>query len=279
MMDLYLNNDTNKDTLIRFLLPDARCRGAIIRGSHIFEVAATTHGLKGEPAQIFGQGLLASMLLLSVSKGGVRQVLQLDSQTTQAPIQRVLCESRAGSVRGYVNWQENEQGQRNPQQGMAAWMGEKLQISTVRDLGFGQPYVSTIEHQSAYMADHIVHYLNQSVQVRADVVLVADLAILIEAMPGCSDDAWFKAVEALAKVSNEALQTEVPEKILENFQHLHCKVVGHDDYAYQCACSSERMENILKSMHQEGLEELCDENKQVTLSCQYCSKYYTLDIS
>jgi len=32
-------------------------------------------------------------------------------------------------------------------------------------------------------------------------------------------------------------------------------------------------------MHQEGLQELCDENNQVTLSCQYCSKYYTLDVA
>ncbi|MDQ6974395.1 MAG: Hsp33 family molecular chaperone HslO, partial [Mariprofundaceae bacterium] len=159
------------------------------------------------------------------------------------------------------------------------WMGDKLHISTVRDLGFGQPYVSTIEHQSEYLADHMVHYLNQSVQVRADVVLMGDLAILLEAMPGCSDTHWFRAVETLAKISNNTLATQSPEYILEAFHGLHCKEVGHDAYAYQCSCSSERMENILKSMQPEGLQELADENKQVTLSCQYCSQYYTLDIT
>jgi len=269
----------NTDTLIRFLLPEAKCRGAMIRGKHIFEDAAKIHGLSDEPALLFGQTLLASMLLLSVSKGGIRQVLQLDSQTPQSPIQRILCESRAGAVRGYMNWQEDETGQRHAGGNIAAWMGEKLQISTVRDLGFGQPYVSTIEHESKYIADHLVHYLNQSVQVRADVVLLGDLAILIEAMPGCDDDAWFKAVETLAKIPNESLQDETPEQILEYFENLHCKQVGQDAYAYQCGCSSERMENILKSMDQAGLQELSDENNQVTLSCQYCSQYYTLDVS
>ncbi|MDQ6995045.1 MAG: Hsp33 family molecular chaperone HslO, partial [Mariprofundaceae bacterium] len=209
---------------------------------------------------------------------GVRQVLQLDSQQAQAPIQRILCESRSGAVRGYVNWQENNKGQRNQKGGMASWMGDTLHISTVRDLGFGQPYVSTIEHQSEYLADHIVHYLNQSVQTHADVVLFGDLAILIEAMPGCSDDDWFQAVESLAKIPNETLEKNTPEQILESLNSLHCKVVGRDAYAYQCNCSRQQMENILKSMNPEGLKELVDDHNQVTLSCQYCNQYYALDM-
>jgi len=272
----------NTDTLIRFLLPEAKCRGAIIRGTHIISDAAKIHGLSDEPAMIFGQSLLASMLLLSVSKGGVRQVLQLDSQTPQAPIQRILCESRAGAVRGYLNWQEDktgQRGQRSSQQNMGAWMGERLQIATVRDLGFGQPYVSTIMHQSDYLADHIVHYLNQSVQVRADVVLQGDLAILIEAMPSCDDDAWFQAVETLAKIPNETLNDKQPTEILTHFEHLRCKIVGEDTYAYRCECSIERMKDILHNMDSEALKELSDEKNQVTLSCQYCGHYYSLDIA
>ncbi|MDQ6993987.1 MAG: Hsp33 family molecular chaperone HslO, partial [Mariprofundaceae bacterium] len=253
------SNSMNNDELIRFLLPDAKCRGAIIRGTHIIKTAATTHGLSHEAGALFGQSLLASILLLSVSKGGVRQVLQLDSQQAQAPIQRILCESRSGAVRGYVNWQENNKGQRNQKGGMASWMGDTLHISTVRDLGFGQPYVSTIEHQSEYLADHIVHYLNQSVQTHADVVLFGDLAILIEAMPGCSDDDWFQAVESLAKIPNETLEKNTPEQILESLTSLHCIVVGRDAYAYQCSCSRQQMENILKNMNQEGLKELIDD--------------------
>ena len=271
----------NTDSLIRFLLPDVKCRGALIRGTHIFEAAKAAHGLSDTPAQMFGQTLLASILLLSSSKGGIRQVLQLDAhpQQSQAPIQRILAEARSGAVRGYLNWQEESIGHRNEhEQGISAWMGHPLHISTVRDLGFGHPYVSTIEHDSEFLADHIVQYLNQSVQIHADIVLVGETALLIEAMPGCEDESWFKAVETLATISSDTFIHQQPEEIIAAFDTLHATIVGRDAYAYQCRCSVEKMADLLHNMNPEDLKSLADEEGNVTLSCQYCSSHYTLTI-
>ncbi len=270
------------DTLIRFLLPKAQCRGAIIRGRGIVADAQEVHGLAPEPALLFGQSLLASMLLLSISKGGVRQILQLDSTDALMPVQRILAESRSGAVRGYIQWQEEQQAQSASQDAhlshTSQWMGEDLLISTVRDLGFGQPYISTIEHQSQYLADHLVHYLHQSVQVRADMVLEGDMALMIEAMPGCDDAAWFQAVECLASISNEQLAQQTPEEILTSFDALECQVVGRDDYRYQCGCTMERMEQTLRSMNPESLKEMSDNERDITLSCQYCQSHYTFSL-
>jgi redox-regulated HSP33 family molecular chaperone len=135
----------NADPLIRFLLPESYTRGAIIRGRHIFDEAARVHGLSGVPAELFGKTLLASVLLLSISKGGMRQVLQLDAHPEQAhaPIRRILAESRPGMVRGYLHWQEEHASMRDESaEGISAWMGHPIRVSTVRDLGFGTPYVS-----------------------------------------------------------------------------------------------------------------------------------------
>jgi len=272
----------NTDTLIRFLLPKAHTRGAIIRGSHIVQEAADMHGLAGIPAEMMGKTLLASILLLSISKGGVRQILQLDNHPNQshAPIRRILAEASSGHVRGYLNWQEAHTVHRNPQEtGISAWMGHPIYVSTVRDMGFGTPYVSTIKHDSEYLADHIVHYLNQSVQVQADIILTPTLAIFIEAMPGCQDKDWFEAVEEMAAISNDALQTESPETLLQSFNHLDCKIVGHDDYSYQCDCSTEKMAAALESIAPEQLQDLANEQGDITISCQYCSNHYTLSVN
>jgi len=269
----------NADTLIRFLLPEAQCRGVIIRGNHIIRDAQGIHGLNHEPALLFGQSLLASILLLSISKGGVRQVLQLDSTDTHMPIQRILAECRRGAVRGYIQWQEEAQVQRQyAQQHITAWMGATLMISTVRDMGFGQPYVSTIEHQSDYLADHLVHYLQQSVQVRADIILEGNLAIMIEAMPGCHDAAWFKALEALAAIPTTHLRQQSPRDILSALDALGMRIVGEDSYRYHCACNLKAMQQALKSMNPETLRELSDNQHDITLSCQYCQKHYTIPL-
>ncbi|MDQ6954681.1 MAG: Hsp33 family molecular chaperone HslO [Mariprofundaceae bacterium] len=270
----------SSDTLIRFLLPKVHTRGAIIRGTHIVQQAASIHGLVGIPAEMMGKTLLASILLLSIAKGGIRQVLQLDSHTSQAhaPIARILAEvSTGGYVRGYLNWQENHTAHRNQQEaGISAWMGHPLYLSTVRDMGFGTPYVSTIKHDSEYLADHIMHYLHQSVQVQADIILTPTLAILIEAMPGCQDKHWFEAVKAMATISDSALKTETPKTLLRNFEHLACKVVGHDNYSYQCGCSTEKMAAALESIPTEQQKELANDAGNITISCQYCNNHYTL---
>lgn len=272
----------NADPLIRFLLPESYTRGAIIRGQHIIAEAARVHGLSGVPAEMFGKTLLASVLLLSVSKGGMRQVLQLDAHPDQphAPIRRILAEARPGMVRGYLHWQEEHAAMRDDTaEGISAWMGHPLRISTVRDLGFGSPYVSTIEHDSEYLADHIVHYLSQSVQIHADVILQDDLAILLEAMPGCDQEHWFQSVEALAKIGDETLAKAPVETILEGFAHLGCKEVERDSYAYACQCNPQSITQALAGIPEEQLQELTDENDVIQVSCQYCDKTYTVPLS
>jgi redox-regulated HSP33 family molecular chaperone len=268
---------TEKDTLIRFLLPEARARGAIIRGKHIVAEANAIHGLQGEPALLFGQTLLASIMLLSISKGGVRQVLQLDASDENTPIKRMQAESKSGAVRGYVQWREGTHSTFEGE-GIVALMGENILLSTVRDLGVGQPYVSTVQHDSAWLADHMLEYLRQSVQVQADMLLVGDLAMMIEAMPGCDDAHWFKAVEAMAKINNSALAQDEPEEILNIFADLGCQIVGKDAYVYQCSCSKETMMQALIGIAEEDLAELADEAGDVTLSCQYCNNHVKVNI-
>lgn len=161
---------------------------------------------------------------------------------------------------------------------MTAWLGSPLLLSTVRDLGIGQPYVSTIEHDSDHLADHLVHYLTQSVQVRADVALVGTTGLLIEAMPGCSEEHWFKAVQAMAAIASSTLEAGDAEAILAGFSDLGCKVVERIPYHYRCRCSEERMAQALRYLSREDLVELADAEGRVVISCEYCNRSYHLPL-
>ena len=268
------------DKLIRFLLPEVHARGAIIRGSHIVAEASRIHGLTGQVAELFGQALLSSILLLSINKGGMRQVLQLDAMPESlAPVKRIMAETSHGAVRGYLSWREEKISmQGKSEHHLSRWMGSPVRLSTVRDLGVGQPYISTIEHDSEFLADHLVHYLNQSVQTRADVVICGDLALMIEAMPDCDEEQWFEAVKCLASIPNAELETADPAQVLSRFSGLGCHQAGTDVYAYQCSCSLDKMRDAVQSIPDEQLLELADEHGRIRVSCQYCDKYYEVDI-
>ena len=273
-------NKMATDPLIRFLLPEAHTRGAIIRGSNVIAEASRIHGLNQATSNIFGQVLMASILLLSINKGGMRQVLQLDAlpSSSHAPLKRMMAETRRGSVRGSLDWQEEQLVAMRDQEhaGISNWMGNPIHLSTVRDMGVGEPYISTIKHESDFIADHILHYLNQSVQTRADIILHGDLALMIEAMPGCDEEHWFKAVEAMAAIPNSALDNDSPENILSHFEDLRCKQASRDEYSYRCDCSPEKMSHAIKGLPIEQLQELADEDGNITITCQYCDNHYKL---
>ncbi len=271
--------DKSTDPLIRFLLAEAHTRGAIIRGSNVIAEARRIHGLNQATGELFGQALMASILLLSINKGGMRQILQLDAlpSSSHAPLKRIMAETRLGFVRGSLDWQEEQVIMRDQEHaGISNWMGSPIRLSTVRDMGVGQPYISTIEHESDFLADHILHYLNQSVQTRADIILHGDLALMIEAMPGCDEEHWFKAVKAMAAIPDSALDSDSPENILSRFESLRCKQASRDDYAYRCDCSPEKMSHAIKGLPADQLRELADEHGNITVSCQYCDNHYEL---
>jgi len=271
------NNPTQaSDELIRFLLPAAQTRGAIIRGSRLRADACRAHGLvddnKHAPGELFGQTLIASILLLSISKGGVRQVLQLDGP--QGPITRILAETKSGNVRGYVDWNEGISTQ-GSSASPTSWLGSPVTISTVRDPGFGQPYVSTVQSTSEFLADILVDYMNQSVQIRADVILHHDTGLFIEAMPGSNEAAWFKAVEAMAAIPNDALDGK-PEDILQAFEPLGMQIVGRDTYRWHCDCDGQSMASALAGMSAAAVEALKDEHGLITVSCRFCGASHSV---
>jgi molecular chaperone Hsp33 len=269
-------NSPASDELIRFLLPAAQTRGAIIRASHLRAEACRIHGLvesdRHAPGELFAQTLIASILLLSISKGGVRQVLQLDG--SHGPMRRILAETRGGTVRGYVDWNEGVSTHGNSDSPIS-WLGSPVTLSTVRDPGFGQPYISSVHSACEYLADMLVDYMTQSVQIRADVLLHRDTGLLIEAMPGCGEEEWFSAVRAMAAIPDAALDRD-PEQVLEGFDSLGMQIVGRNAYRWYCGCDSGKMARALAGMPAQTLETLKDEQGRITVSCRYCGASHSI---
>ena len=274
-------SDANSFTasLSRFLLKAYHVRGVFIEAAPLIAEANRIHGLEGIPASLFGQVLLSSISLLSISKGGIRQVLQMDATQATDPVTRIQAETRPGMVRGYFNWNPSAQIKGGDDALLSSWMGSPIMTSTVRDPGFGSPYISTIEHGSDFIADHLVHYLQQSTQIRADLALSGHNAIMIEAMPGCSETLWIQALTALAAIDNAMLAEGNRELIFQTLAQGDCLQLGKDMYRYQCLCNADSIITSLEAFSQEQLHELADEHGEITLSCQYCRKNYITNVT
>ncbi|MDQ6951820.1 MAG: Hsp33 family molecular chaperone HslO [Mariprofundales bacterium] len=266
--------------MIRFLLPQLRARGAFIHAENIVAEGTRIHGLTSSLATLFGQVLIGSMLLLSISKGGVRQVLQLDGtggDGSGGRVQRLLAESRQGAVRGYLTMVDQPRimtDTANP--GLHHWMGNTIQLSTVRDLGFGTPYISATQHHGDFLSDHLLHYLHQSVQVQAEIIIHGNSGLLIEAMPGSNPEYWQQVLQASTALHDAIFTDGDSTQLAQQFQPLGYRIVGQDPYHYRCNCNTEQMVRALAAMAPLQLSELADESGQVTACCQYCGSSYSI---
>ncbi len=265
--------DSDHDPLIRFLLPEAKARGALIHAEQIVATGAHIHGLHGELATLFGEVLIGSILLLSIGKGGVRQVLQLDGE--HGAVRRLLAESRRGAVRGHLITTDEKQAAKTPH-GLHRWLGSRILCSTVRDLGFGTPYVSTIQHDGDFLSDHLLHYLRQSVQVEAEIIIRNRTGLLIEAMPGATDRDWKAVLRCLGSIPDEAFSSGNTPVIAEGLAALGYREVGVDHYGYRCSCDAGEMARKIAALPPEQISELLDEQGKVSVQCQYCGNSYSV---
>ncbi len=268
--------DTNTDSLIRFLLPDLRVRGCMLHAPTLCAQAREIHGLGDEVGDLFSHLLVGAILMLSLSKGGIRQVLQIDAIDRQAPIRRMLSEVQKQGVRGYIDWGENT-SRRATGEGLRSWMGSPVRVSLVRDFGHGTPYVSTIESSGTYMAYHLTHFVLQSIQTRADFVLQHERGIMLEAMPGCTQEHWQEALQALLQLR---LEESKPSASLHAFDAKGgARIVGRDAWRWHCHCNPEHMLQALHRMPAEKRNAWANANGDIILRCQYCRRQHRLNIA
>ncbi len=264
-------------SLSRYLLQETHTRAVFFDAKELTQYAIDLHQLQGDTAECFAETLIAAALLLNLNKGGIRQVLQCDQHNSKKrPLKRLLAEACDGRLRGYVQCTSGPVLLANDATALGNTLGKPILLSTVRDLGVGQPYVSTIEAESDYLADALVHYLQTSVQIRADLLLSAHRGLLLEAMPGCSDAHWFRSLDALASCSTELFQTGSKDDIMQCFSELQIKALQEQTWNYRCHCSAQKLAESLQSLSEQQRIELSDADGKISLSCEYCRTEYRI---
>ncbi len=260
-------------TLIRFIAEKVRARGLVLDATGIAEEAARIHGLDGELKALFGEVLAAAVLLTAHTKGGVRQVVQLDAEREEAPVRRMLAEAGQGAVRGYLHRTEAAP---LPGERLERWMGLPVRLAVVRDMGFGHPYLSVVEQTSPWVADGVAEYLWRSVQTRAEVILTGARGLLLEAMPGADAAHWRKALQAVAEIPTAEIARASPQALVARLERIGARVLAEETWRYRCRCTLDSVARALEQLDANALRELIDDSGMITVSCEYCGKQYRI---
>lgn len=167
-------------------------------------------------------------------------------------------------------------------------VGKNGHISVIQDLGLKELYTGSAKLVSGEIAIDYATYLLQSNGVKNAVILgvlvdkngcQASGGLIIELMPGADENHVFVLEDIISLMSNfsSLLKEKTIEEIMDfYFGHFETTVLSNDKIKLKCDCSN-KIPNILRGLGEHSVRKMLQEDKEIEVTCDYCSKKYTFN--
>lgn len=281
-------NDIHDEIWVGTLL-EGQARWVVAGTTDLVEEARIRHQTSPVATAALGRLMTASLLLASSLKGNESITIRL---LGDGPLGGVVAVGNAqGEVRGYVHepfidLPLNEKGKLDVAQAVG-----KGEFSVSKSLENGENYTSMVPLVSGEIAEDLVHYLLNSEQIPSAALLgvlverdyhVSGAAgLLIQILPGASEECIEKIEEQLTKLSRGISKIAVESSSIEEMVQtllggLSYQVLEKRPASFRCTCSKERVGSTLVSLGREGFKEIL-EDKEAELVCHFCNEHYHFD--
>jgi molecular chaperone Hsp33 len=147
-----------------------------------------------------------------------------------------------------------------------------------------RPYQGIVEVDERSLAASLENYFERSVQLPSHMALVSDDSlsggILLQQMPGqvTDEDAWSRLgfIAATLRASDLAENGGL-ELIGKLFAEDDVRVFEGKPVMFQCRCSQQRAEEVLRMLGEEEVREALAERGRLDVTCEYCGRRRRFD--
>lgn len=291
------------DRLVRALTADGRVRVIGVNIAQSLTEAYRRHKLSPLATAALGRTMSASLLLASNMKQAQARV-NVRVAGDDSGLGLVYADAGFdGTVRGFVsNSHYNLAPLANGQQNVSQGIGQTGLLKVMRDVGYGDPYSSTVELITGDIANDVAWYLASSEQTFSKLILTEVIdqndsqspvkvaaGILMQIMP----KATLRAAKAKNRSQEELLAQletknnpqqltdlllegkEIEEVMTELFADMNLDILPMTkDVKFHCPCSFERMLAAMRMFGKEELESMISEGNGAEATCHFCSEVY-----
>ena len=278
------------DNLIRAIAADGGIRAVGVITTDLTEEARRRHKLSYVATAALGRSMASGLLLASnMKKEGSRVNIHVKGD---GPLGTILADAGLdGTVRGYVQNPEvelppNEIGKLD----VGKAVGHNGYLHVVRDVGYGQPYSSTVRLVSGEIGEDVASYLVTSEQTASALlvgVFVGEMGvtaaggILLQIMPkAASDRALIDLLDSRVSQLSGFTPLLREGKTLKEIMNqllgdLDLFIFPEDNtVSFHCGCSFERVLGALKMLGEAELQDMIEKDEGAEAICQFCGEVY-----
>ncbi len=257
-----------------------------VDSTDMIEDVRKQHDLWPTAAAALGRVINITAIMASMLKNeDERIIVQINGG---GPIGTIMAEGKGnGDVKGFVG--DNEIYLKYESTGKLAVglaVGKNGYLSVSKDLGLKDFFTGKVELQTGEIGDDFAYYFALSEQVPSVVslgVLVdvdnsikASGGLLIQLMPGCSEDVISEVekiageLKPISSLINEGLSSE--NIIFKYFPD--AKIYSKKQTRHKCDCSRDRFKGALTTLSINDLKEMIEEDHGAEVKCEFCNTTY-----
>lgn len=274
-----------KDYLVRAMVESKNCRVFACSTTNLVEVARNHHGLWPTASAAIGRVMSASLMMASMNKNNEKMTVTINGG---GPIGTIMAVTNGdGNIKAFVSNPEvhyiyNDTGKL----AVGVAVGNQGTLQVIKDMGLKEPFCGSVPLQTGEIGDDFSYYFYASEQVPSVVslgVLVNDTneilasgGFIIQLLPGATEEDITYIEEKMKdfpSVSSLIADHKTPEDIIHMLFD-DAKILDHQDLAFKCDCSKEKMEQALYSIETSELQDMINVDHGCEISCQFCNQKY-----
>jgi molecular chaperone Hsp33 len=291
--------ETFSDTLMGFTLPARNARGRVVRMEGVLEEVLRAHDYPAPITHLLSEALVLGALMGGLLKGEHAQ-MTMQAQTQGGIVSLLVCDYRAGAVRGYADFDGERLAKLGANPGLAALFGEGYLAITFETEG-RQRYQGIVPLEGDSLAEACESYFSQSEQIPT-LIRVASRAgargrtaagLLVQHLPDGEEGRerlhvrldhpdWEHVAVLAGTISHDELLDPALslEAIAWRLFHEEAEVRVQPGAALSrgCRCSAAHYETIIARFPPDEQEEMRGPDGVIAVDCAFCSKTFALAI-
>lgn len=289
----------NLDEALGFTIPARNARGRLVRIGPLLDQILSAHDYPAPIARILSEALTLTALLGAMLKEAGGQ-LTMQAQTESGIIDLLVCDYKAGELRGYVRFDRERLAEMQALPSLTALFGKGYLAITFDQEASKERYQGIVPLEGGSLGEAAESFFSQSEQIPSLVRLAVNDTghiaggILIQHLPEGEegrerlhtrlDHPEWEHVRALAETTktSELVDQDLPlDTLLWRLFHEEeeIRVLSTVPLEKGCRCNFEHIRGVISRFAAAEREEMVDDDGFISVDCEFCSRKFPISLS